>query len=162
MIIIYFIIYNGLFHPLIFLIAMLVSIFQKKLRRSMRGKFRATKKLNKYLIQIDPNLDIYWFHASSLGEFYQLKTVIEKLKDDQKDLSIIVSFSSPSGYDHATSRAMDFKFYIPYDFPWTIYRMLNLMKPKKIMFASYDLWPNVIWIAYLMRIHVNIFSVNNK
>ena len=160
--IVYFVIYNGLVYPSIFLTALIISTFNKKLRQSVIGKFGATKVLKKYFNKIDSNSNIYWFHASSLGEFFQVKTVIERLKKKQDDLICIVSFSSPSGFNHANSDAMDLKFYIPFDFPWTINRILNMIKPKKIMFASYDLWPNLVWISRLKGIHVNLYSVKIK
>ena len=160
--IIYFIIYNGLIYPAIFFTALIISAFNKKLRQSIKGKFGSINILKKYFIKIDISSNIYWFHASSLGEFFQVKTVIEKLKKEQDDLICIVSFSSPSGFNHANSEAMDLKFYIPFDFPWTINRVLNEIKPKKIMFASYDLWPNLVWISRLKGIHVNLYSVKTK
>ena len=160
--IIYFVIYNGLIYPAIFFTALIISVFNKKLRQSIKGKFRSIKILKNYFNKNDIRSDIYWFHASSLGEFFQVKTVIEKLKDEQDDLICIVSFSSPSGFNHANSGAMDLKFYIPFDFPWTINRALNVIKPKKIMFASYDLWPNLVWISRLKGIHVNLYSVKTK
>ena len=160
--IVYFVIYNGLVYPAIFLIALIISTFNKKLRQSVIGKFGATKVLKEYFKKIDSNSNIYWFHASSLGEFFQVKTVIERLKEKQDDLICIVSFSSPSGFNHANSDAMDLKFYIPFDFPWTINGILNMIKPKKIMFASYDLWPNLVWISRLKGIHVNLYSVKIK
>ena len=160
--IVYFVIYNGLVYPSIFLAALIISTFNKKLRQSVIGKFGATKVLKEYFKKIDSNSNIYWFHASSLGEFFQVKTVIERLKEKQDDLICIVSFSSPSGFNHANSDAMDLKFYIPFDFPWTINRILNMIKPKKIMFASYDLWPNLVWISRLKGIHVNLYSVKIK
>ena len=160
--IVYFIIYNGFVYPAIFLTALIISSFHKKLRQSIVGKFGATKVLNDFLIKTDSNSNIYWFHASSLGEFFQVKTVIESLKQNQDNLICVVSFSSPSGFDHANSDAMDFKFYIPFDFPWTINRVLNMIKPKKIMFASYDLWPNLVWIAGLKDIHVSLYAVKTK
>ena len=122
--IIYFIIYNGLVYPAIFLTALIISAFNKKLRQSIKGKLSAIGELKNYLNKIDSNSNIYWFHASSLGEFFQVKTVIEKLKEEQDDLTCIVSFSSPSGFNHANSDAMDLKFYIPFDFPWTIHLSL--------------------------------------
>ena len=122
--IIYFIIYNGLVYPAIFLTALIISAFNKKLRQSIKGKLSAIGELKNYLNKIDSNSNIYWFHASSLGEFFQVKTVIEKLKEEQDDLICIVSFSSPSGFNHANSDAMDLKFYIPFDFPWTIHLSL--------------------------------------
>ena len=160
--IIYFVIYNGLIYPATFFTALIISAFNKKLRQSIKGKFGSINIIKKYFNQDDISSNIYWFHASSLGEFFQVKTVIEKLKEEKDDLICIVSFSSPSGFNHANSNAMDLKFYIPFDFPWTINRVLNVIKPKKIMFASYDLWPNLVWISRLKDIHVNLYSVKAK
>ena len=160
--IIYYIIYNLLIYPAIFFTALIFSAFNKKLRQSIKGKFGSPNIIKNYFNKDDISSNIYWFHASSLGEFFQVKTVIEKLKEEKDDLICIVSFSSPSGFNHANSDAMDLKFYIPFDFPWTINRVLNVIKPKKIMFASYDLWPNLVWISRLKGIHVNLYSVKTK
>ena len=160
--IIYYVIYNGLIYPAIFFTALIFSAFNKKLRQSIKGKFGSPNIIKNYFNKDDISSNIYWFHASSLGEFFQVKTVIEKLKEEKNDLICIVSFSSPSGFNHANSDAMDLKFYIPFDFPWTINRVLNVIKPKKIMFASYDLWPNLVWISRFKGIHVNLYSVKTK
>ena len=101
------------------------------------GRFKAPKQLNQYFKESISSENIYWFHASSLGEFFQVKTLMERLKEEQGDATCIVSFSSPSGFDNAKSDAMDLKFYIPFDFPWTILGVLNRLRPKKILFASY-------------------------
>ena len=69
--------YNVFFYPFIFLLAILGSIFQEKLRTSIVGRFRSIPKLKYYFRSLDSNPKIYWFHASSLGEFYQVKPVIE-------------------------------------------------------------------------------------
>ena len=160
--IIYFVIYNGLLYPVLFFTALILSVFNKKLRQSIKGKFGSIIIIKNYFNKINVSSNIYWFHASSLGEFFQVKTVIEKLKEEKGDLICIVSFSSPSGFNHANSDAIDLRFYIPFDFPWTIYRVLNVIKPKKIMFASYDLWPNLVWISRLKGIHVNLYSVKTN
>lgn len=153
------ILYNGVAYPLAFLFALLVSPFNDKLRRSLVGRFKAPKQIKKYFKENTLSQNIYWFHASSLGEFFQVKTLMESLKEEQEDVTCIVSFSSPSGFDNAKSDAMDLKFYIPFDFPWTILGVLNRLRPKKIMFASYDLWPNLVWIARIKDVHINLFSV---
>ena len=74
------------------------------------SQFNRFLKRKIYFNKNDINSNIYWFHASSLGEFFQVKTVIEKLKEEKDDLICIVSFSSPSGFNHANSDAMDLKF----------------------------------------------------
>ncbi|MDP6169640.1 MAG: glycosyltransferase N-terminal domain-containing protein [Candidatus Marinimicrobia bacterium] len=156
------IIYNGILYPLIFFFALIASIFSKKIRDSMVGRYRAPSILKEYFKEKGSNSKIYWFHASSLGEFYQIKTILEGLKEGQDDLVCIVSFSSPSGFDNAESDAMDLKFYIPFDFPWTVRGILNTVGPEKIVFASYDLWPNLVWISRARGIHINLFSVRIK
>ena len=80
--IIYFVIYNGLIYPAIFFTALIISAFNKKLRQSIKGKFGSPNIIKNYFNKVDINLNIYWFHASSLGEFFQVKTVIEKLKEE--------------------------------------------------------------------------------
>ena len=67
------------------------------------GRFKAPNQLKQYFSKSKPNHNIYWFHASSLGEFFQVKTLIEGLKEEQQDITCIVSFSSPSGFDNAQS-----------------------------------------------------------
>ena len=154
--------YNGLIYPLVFFFALIGSLFSKKLRESVMGRFQSRSILKQYLNKNKVNSDIYWFHASSLGEFYQVKTLIEEIKHIQDNVICLVSFSSPSGFEHAKSDAMDLKFYIPFDFPWTINGVLDLLSPKKVIFASYDLWPNLVWISKSKGIHVNLFSVRIK
>ena len=156
---IFMILYNGVVYPLAVILALLASPFNDKLRRSLVGRFKAPKQLKQYFKENTSSDNIYWFHASSLGEFFQVKTLMERLKEEQEDITCIVSFSSPSGFDNAKSDAMDLKFYLPFDFPWTILGVLNRLRPKKIMFASYDLWPNLVWIARVKDVHINLFSV---
>lgn len=156
---IFMILYNGVLYPLAFIFVLVGSLFSEKLRRSLAGRFKAPNQLKQYFSKNKSNPNIYWFHASSLGEFFQVKTLIEGLKEEQQDITCIVSFSSPSGFDNAQSDAMDLKFYIPFDFPWTVLGVLNRLKPKKIMFASYDVWPNLVWIARTKGIHTNLFSL---
>ena len=80
------------------------------------------------------------------------------LKEVEPEVICIVSFSSPSGYENATSDDIDFRFYIPFDFIWTVRQALKIIRPKKVIFASYDIWPNLIWSLERMAIHSNIFA----
>ena len=105
---------------------------------------------------------VYWFHAASLGEFYQVKPVLEGLKDVKPELKTIVSFSSPSGFNNAKSSAIDQKIFMPFDFPWSVRKALKIVRPTKVVFASYDIWPNMIWIADWRKIHTNMFAARVK
>tara|TARA_Y100000590_G_scaffold116823_1_gene133326 strand:- start:1712 stop:2863 length:1152 start_codon:yes stop_codon:yes gene_type:complete len=115
--------------------------------------------LNNYFKYNKTNSNIYWFHSSSLGEFYQLLPVLEGVKQIEPDSLALVSFFSPSGYQNASSDLIDLKVYLPFDFFWSVKRSLDLVKPKKLIFASYDIWPNLIWYAKSKDIHINIFAL---
>jgi 3-deoxy-D-manno-octulosonic-acid transferase len=51
---------------------------------------------------INKSKKLIWFHSSSLGEFEQAKPIIEKLKQE-KDVNVLVTFFSPSGYENSKS-----------------------------------------------------------
>ena len=137
-------------------------MFNGKLRQGISGRFNSLSKLNLYFKSSSPLPIVYWFHAASLGEFYQVKPVLEGLKDVKPELKTIVSFSSPSGFNNAKSAAIDLKIFMPFDFPWSVRKALKIARPKKVIFASYDIWPNMIWIAGWRHIHTNMFAARVK
>ncbi len=159
---IWFISYNFIFYPLIFVIGSILSLFNSKFRQGVVGRFRSQSELKKFFKSISTTTDIYWFHAASLGEFYQVKPVLEGLKNVEPECVAVVSFSSPSGYDNAKSDDIDLRIYMPFDFLWSVRRALKITRPKKVIFASYDIWPNMVWIAEKRNIHTNIFAARLK
>ena len=52
------------------------SLFNRKIRAGMIGRFRSYKDLKSFRVRIGIAKTIYWFHASSLGEFEQVKPVL--------------------------------------------------------------------------------------
>ena len=88
----------------------------------------------------------FWFHAASLGEYEQIKPVLSGLKEIEPNSYFILSLFSPSGYDFIDDDQVDCKVYLPFDFYWTIKSCLKIVKPKKIILAGYDVWPNLIWV----------------
>ena len=154
----WFILYNGVLLPLLMCLVFPASIFMPKLREGLKGRFQTYDRLELFLKKKCSSNDIFWFHAASLGEFYQIKPIIEGMKKINDDNILFVSFSSPSGMNYAFSDAIDLKFYLPFDFPWTINKVLSMVKPKKVIFSTYDLWPNFLWFCKTKNIHINILS----
>ena len=66
--------------------------FNEKLRDGLLGRFRSMKVLKNYLNELSGYETIYWFHASSHGEFLQTKPVLLGLKEVLPHAKIIVSF----------------------------------------------------------------------
>lgn len=151
-------IYNIIFYPLLFLIATLGALFNSKLRQGLVGRFHSISILKKTVAKWDKKQPIYWFHAASHGEFEQVKPVLKGLKEVDSDCYVITSFFSPSGYNNVNDQNIDCKIYIPFDFIWSLRRAMKVVRPTKIIFASYDIWPNMIWLAKYRKIHVSVFA----
>ncbi len=153
-------IYNGFLYPFFFIGACLGSLFNEKIRTGFKGRWKTYSQLKSFKKNIPEKSDVYWFHAASHGEFEQLKPVLEGLEEVEPSAATIVSFFSPSGFTNVEDTNIDCKIYLPFDFPWSVFRVLKLIRPKKIIFAEYDVWPNMVWIANLKNIPTTIFSVH--
>ncbi len=157
----WFIIYNLIAYPLIFILAGIGAIFNKKMRQGLAGRFQ-TIKILKDASQRWDRKSVYWFHAASHGEFEQVRPILRGLKEIEKDSFIIASFFSPSGYNNVNDVNIDCKIYLPYDFIWSIRRALKIVRPKKLIFASYDIWPNIVWLSDRRKIHTAVFAARFK
>ena len=142
------IIYNLILLPFLFLIVFIGIIFSSKIRAGFLGRLKSKKILNTFIKNSKNDVkDVFWFHAASLGEYEQIKPVLSGLKEVEPNSYFILSVFSPSGYDYVKDDQIDCKIYLPFDFYWTIRACLLIVKPKKIIFAGYDVWPNLIWAA---------------
>jgi 3-deoxy-D-manno-octulosonic-acid transferase len=141
---IYFL-YSFVFISVLHVIFYIASLFNSKARRGIKGRKKLFDILKKNLATI-PEGNRIWFHASSLGEFEQAKPVIEILK--RSGYRIIVSFFSPSGYEHSLNySSADVITYIPFDTPRNARRFVELVKPRVVVIMRYDLWPNHLFAA---------------
>ena len=124
----------------------------------MIGRLSTYKQLKAFMANTGKGREIYWFHAASHGEFEQVKPVLAGLKEVEPKSLSIVSFFSPSGYNHVNDEYIDCKVYLPIDIHWVVKRCLKLVKPKKLILAAYDVWPNLIWEANKIGIHTTLFA----
>lgn len=87
-------------------------------------------------------------HCSSLGEFEQAKPIIEEL-DRTKAYNFVVSFFSPSGYNHsvldAGLQSEIVKTYLPLDWYGRIKKFIEIINPDTVVFIKYDLWFNLLY-----------------
>ena len=134
------VLYSFVFINLMRLFFYVGSIFNEKTRRGLRGRKNLFIDLKKNIVRL-PAAKRIWFHASSLGEFEQAKPIIEILK--RSGYGIIVSFFSPSGYEHSLNYPnADIITYIPLDSARNAHRFVQLVKPNVVVVMRYDLWIN--------------------
>ena len=135
--------YSYLFIGLLRFSFQVLSLFDSKVSRGVRGRRGLFKMLKDNLSKIDQTKKRIWFHASSLGEFEQAKPVIELLK--AKGYAIIVSFFSPSGYEYSLNyKYADVITYLPLDSPGLAEQFVALVNANVLVVMRYDLWMNHI------------------
>ncbi len=136
--------YSYLLVPLFYVLALFVSLFNKKLREGIKGRKRLFEELIINASAIDKTKKLIWFHSSSLGEFEQAKPIIEKLKR-QVNANILVTFFSPSGYVNSKKYPFaDLVSYLPFDFKSQADKFIKIVNPHLAIFMRYDIWPNHI------------------
>lgn len=116
--------------------------FNPKAKLMIEGQKHTFAILQK---NIDPQSDYLWFHAASLGEFEQGRTLIEAIRKSHPKYKIIVTFYSPSGYEvRKNYSGADIICYLPPDTKANANRFLDIVKPKKAFFIKYEFWANYL------------------
>jgi 3-deoxy-D-manno-octulosonic-acid transferase len=104
-----------------------------------------------------------WIHATSLGEFEQVKPLIEKIKADNafSEYKVVVTFFSPSGYEYSKNYELaDFKFYLPIDTKINAVDFIELINPSVAIFVKYDFWFNYLELLQKKQIPHLFFGCN--
>jgi 3-deoxy-D-manno-octulosonic-acid transferase len=86
--------------PFFWIVFQILGLFNPKVRRGIAGRRGLFESLSKQVSVLPPGKRV-WFHSSSMGEFEQAKPIIAALKQRSPDVRIIVTFYSPSGYEHS-------------------------------------------------------------
>lgn len=137
--------YNFLVIPLLWMTLQLLSLTNRKVRKGIGGRTRLFEALESRVQALKPGIRV-WFHSSSMGEFEQAKPIIAALKARHPDVRIIVSFFSPSGYEHSLKyQHADIISYLPFDTAANARRFVGLIRPDAAVMVRYDVWPNHIW-----------------
>ena len=139
-----------------------LSIFNKKIRNGLVGRFRIRKDLDKYFNKNNTKSNITWLHCSSFGEYLQAEPIINELKSKDEKIVILVSFFSPSGYFNTNNKNIDCKIFIPFDFYWSINSVFDIVNPSAIILANNDLWFNFLWVAKKRSIKTYLFGAQSK
>ena len=158
--------YNLLFLPVFWIGARIFSLVNQKVRNAFRGRKELFRFLESKVSSLDKDKKNILIHCSSLGEFEQAKPIIDEL-DKALKYNFIVSFFSPSGFNHSkldtvlNSKAI--KTYLPFDTKPNVKRFLDRIDPAAVVFVKYDLWLNLLTALKARNIpRILINGVYNK
>ena len=116
-----------------------LSPFNSKASRWLSGRKNVFQNLQRFTDA--KKGDIIWFHCASLGEFEQARPLLEGIRERYPAYSILLSFFSPSGYEiRKDYKGADFVTYLPLDGPVNAKKMLDMVRPKLVVWVKYEYW----------------------
>ena len=102
---------------------------------------------------------IIWFHAASYGEFEEARPVIEATRRRYPEAKILLTFFSPSGYEHLKNwNVVDWVFYLPFDTPGNARRFLDAVRPAKAIFTLGEYWE--FFLKGLRKRHIDTYIMS--
>lgn len=151
--------YNLFAIPLQYVVFHLLGLFSAKVRMGIRGRRDSLQQLQKYAASRDADMRVFVVHCASLGEYEMAKPIIERIREQRPEINIVLTFFSPSGYEQIhDENPADLVIYLPFDSIPSVRRFYELLRPEKLILASYEIWPNLIWQAKIFHIEVYVTS----
>jgi len=125
-----------------YLAVKIAALFNPKAKLWADGRVNIFKELK----EVNTNENIYWFHCASLGELEQGKPLIEKLKETDNSIKILITFFSPSGYEFGKDyNKADYVYYLPLDTFANAKQFIEMVNPTKAFFIKYEFWHHFLF-----------------
>ena len=108
-------------------------------------------------------LDSIWLHAVSVGEVLSVIPVLEQLRQRFPNSSLFVSTSTATGRelaDEKLSGLVDGVFSAPLEFPWCVARVFRALRPRLLIIAETEIWPNYFFQA--KRFGTEVLLINGR
>ncbi|MDR0364812.1 MAG: 3-deoxy-D-manno-octulosonic acid transferase [Bacteroidales bacterium] len=149
--------FYSIFVRLYAFLATLISPFNNKARLWRSGRKNWQEKLKKHF-PVDKK--VVWFHCASLGEFEQGVPVMRRLKAENSELFLLVTFFSPSGYEIRKNNLIaDYVCYMPVDVEKNARIFLQITNPKMAIFVKYDFWFH--FLSKLTACNIPVFFISS-
>ena len=87
-----------------------------------------------------------WIHAVSVGEALTAKALIADLRTQYPRLRLFLSTTTIAGQQVAKKnlQQVDAVFYFPFDWGFTVRRVLDIVKPRMFVMMETEIWPNLL------------------
>ena len=100
-----------------------------------------------------------WFHAASVGEVTVALSLLIEMKRAYPHHGFVISTTTPQGRAIASrAQGVDAAFLAPLDLPWIVRRAVKRIKPRLLLVAETELWPNLLRGAKREGIPVILFN----
>ena len=108
------------------------------------------------------SMKLIWFHAASIGEFKSIIPIIEKLLINNSNIEVLVTTTTLSSGNLATTEFKKFNNvhhrFFPFDVDFLINSFLIAWKPNNIFLVDSEIWPNLILNAKKRKIPLALIN----
>lgn len=90
---------------------------------------------------------VVWLHCVSVGETQAARPLVERLRKELPQSTLVVSTVTMTGQRLARDlfrTQADRVFYFPFDWRWSVRRTLDAMNPVAVLVMETELWPNFL------------------
>jgi 3-deoxy-D-manno-octulosonic-acid transferase len=102
---------------------------------------------------------VVWVHAVSVGEVLAVSRLVTELDRALEGHRIVISTTTRTGQALARERfGRDRVFYCPLDLPWATRAYLKALKPKLLVLAETEFWPNLLTGCFRRGIPVAVVN----
>lgn len=133
----------------------MASPFNEKAKKWIEGR----KRISQQVAHLSSGTPRLWLHAASLGEFEMARPFLELWKQRHPEYKIIVTFFSPSGYEHRKNdKLVDVACYLPHDYKKSMRRFMRTVSPDLAVIVKYEIWPSLLQVLKEEKIPTTIIS----
>jgi 3-deoxy-D-manno-octulosonic-acid transferase len=135
-------------------VGMLASLPYWLFQMARHGKYRAglAERLGRVTSRVqlaEGREPVIWVHAVSVGEVLAVGGLVEELRRRFPGDKIFVSTTTDSGQALARQRFGEANvFYFPLDFAFAIRPYLRALRPRMVVIAETEFWPNFMRLAH--------------
>ncbi len=158
----WFLTYNLILLPLLSGIVKIFASYNSKISESIEKREGLWERLEVAVSKRDWQKPLLWFHVASAGEFLQAQPLIVRCIAEGAEC--VVTYSSVNAYhwlqrpaQTETQNLLAAEF-LPVDKIHNIRHLLGLLQPSRLVWVSYDLWPNLVWETYRQGIPQSLVS----
>jgi len=158
----WFLTYNLILLPLLSGIVKIFASYNSKISESIEKREGLWERLEVAVSKRDWQKPLLWFHVASAGEFLQAQPLIVRCIAEGAECA--VTYSSVNAYhwlqrpDQTETQNLLVTEFLPVDKIHNIRRLLGLLQPSRLVWVSYDLWPNLVWEAHRQGIPQSLIS----
>ena len=102
---------------------------------------------------------VLWVHAVSVGEVLAVSRLVKALDAALPECFVAVSTTTRTGQALARERfGAERVFYCPLDLPWAVRAYLDALRPRLLVLAETEFWPNLLHGCFRRKIPVAVVN----